>query len=144
MKVEKMVETFQCPGCVVGCDTKCGRYKDGGDDQIGHFCESHVIGTSLNLSIHIALGLPRGFNRSGPDERMEGTRNVMRIRLWPKGMPRRPADTFNRDVWAMVQDGFLFVRSYSPRIDLGTVHVVEGGSLKDAPSAIDVGGVEMD
>ncbi len=27
-----MVEKFQCPGCVAGSNTKCGRYKDGGDD----------------------------------------------------------------------------------------------------------------
>lgn len=139
-----MVERFQCPGCVVGSSTRCGRYKDGGSDEVGHFCESHVLGTSLNFTIHIALGLPVGFNRSGPDERMRETRNVMRIRLWPKGTQRDRADTFNRDVWALVKDGFLFVRSYSPRIDMGTVHVVEGGTLKDAPDAIDVGGVEMD
>lgn len=144
MKVEKMVEKFQCPGCVVGSNTRCGRYKDGGDDQDGHFCASHVVGTTLNFSIHIALGLPKGFNRSGPDENFAGSRNVMRIRLWPKGVRRTPADTFNRDVWAMVEDGFLFVRSYSPRIDVGTVHVVEGGTLKDASGALDVGGVEMD
>jgi len=68
----------------------------------------------------------------------------MCIRLWPKGTSRPAQNIFNRDVWARVTKGFLYIRTYAPRIDLGTVHVVEGGKLSDAPGALDIAGEEID
>jgi len=39
----------------------------------------------------------------------------------------------------MVKDGFLFVRTYSPRINHCSIDVIEAGDLDMVPEAIDVG-----
>lgn len=44
----------------------------------------------------------------------------------------------NVAVWAMEHEGALFVRTYSPRVDAGTVDVIPGGTLAMAPGAINV------
>lgn len=63
-----MVEQFQCPGCVVGRDTKCGSFDP--DVGYGFFCKGQVLGTALGSPNNkIALGLPKGFNKPGRDRR---------------------------------------------------------------------------
>lgn len=39
----------------------------------------------------------------------------------------------------MEQDGHLFVRTYSPRIDATFVDVIKGGTLALVPDAVNVG-----
>lgn len=137
----KMIEKFQCPGCVWGHDTQCERFVM---DDHGHSCTSHVNGTSIGLGplSSIALGLPKGFCKAGyvgpepnhPDARQ----NRMWIRLWAEG--EQPEwDKFNVPVWAMEKDDHLFVRTYLPRINVTAVDVVEQGTLGLVPNAIDVG-----
>ena len=78
---KKMIEEFQCPGCVAGGDIECGECKL--KDEHGYVCcGGHVLGTMLGLGNNIALGLPKGFNKPGIND--EGTRNknTMDIRLW--------------------------------------------------------------
>jgi hypothetical protein len=132
-----MIEQFQCPGCVCGSDTKCGKFKP--HEQYGATCQSHVLGTSILGVGHIALGLPKGFNRSGLDpSHPGGTSNTMNIRLWVKGTA--PVwDHFNVPVWALEKDGHLFVRTLSPRRNWSYVDVVEGGTLALVPDAINAG-----
>lgn len=78
----------------------------------------------------LALGLPKGFNRYGIGDKMS-------IRLFQKG--KKPAwNNLNVAVWAIVENGFLFVRTYSPRVNYCTIDVVEGGDLSMVPGAIDV------
>ena len=131
--VVPLVEQFQCPGCVCGSDTKCGRYQY---DPRELRCVSHVLGIHLGLGNRVALGLPKGFNKPG----WEGgeTRNKMDIRLFPKGETPK-WDNLNVPVWAMEQDGFLFVRTLAPRINFSWVDVIEGGTLSMTPNAINVG-----
>jgi hypothetical protein len=47
-------------------------------------------------------------------------------------------DKFNVPVWALVQEGVLFVRTYCPRTNQTFVDVIEGGTLSLVPQAIDV------
>lgn len=138
MNVEGMVELFQCPGCVIGGSTTCGKFKLKLCEEGGGFCESHVLGTMMTGAGHIALGLPKGFNRPGPDDSRQQTRNKMDIRLWTTGKAPR-WDLLNVPVWALENEGFLFVRTYLPRINCTFLDVVEGGRLAQAPAAIDVG-----
>jgi hypothetical protein len=75
----------------------------------------------------------------------------MTIRLWPKTetgeITHMDWDQFNVPVWAMEggksgdpdHAGFLFVRTYSPRVNRMAVDVIEGGTLELVPNAIDVG-----
>jgi len=146
--LQSMVEKFQCPGCLRGSDTSCGKYSL---DPDGFSCENHAIGTSmlsLNGLIKFALGLPKGFNRPGLEKNSDNVRhykNQMEIRFHDattdegKMKLRRWWNHLNVAVWAMEQDGYLFVRTFSPRINTTYVDVVKGGSRTDlVPDAINV------
>jgi hypothetical protein len=68
-KLKIAVESYQCPGCVVGGDTEC--YEK---CQYGVGCGKHVAGTTIFPNVgKIFLGMPKGFNRTGPfnDMRLE-------------------------------------------------------------------------
>lgn len=129
----EMVEEFQCPGCTCGGPKACDKFKLRSlpcPEDHGVWCESHSAGTFLMGFGRIALGLPKGFCRYGPSDKLD-------IRLYQKGT-KPEWDRLNVAVWAMVKDGFLFVRTYSPRVNKCSVDVVEGGDLGMVPGAIDV------
>lgn len=135
-KLVAMVEQFQCPGCVAGCDTQCGKFKP--NKEYGFTCQGHVVGTSMTGAGHIALGLPTGFNRTGLDPSHPiGTSNTMNVRMWVQGTHPH-WDHFNVPVWALEREGYLFVRTLMPRRNWSFVDVVEGGTLALVPQAIDV------
>lgn len=138
-----MVERFQCPGCVCGSDAACGKFNwDPGWQR----CTSHVLGTMIGLGNKVALGLPKGFNKPGFDisiaEPVAFSR--MLIRLWNDGtIPHW--DHLNVPVWAMESgDGYLFVRTFMPRVNMAYVDVIEGGTLAMVPNAIDVSKFESE
>ena len=133
---KSMISEFQCPGCTCGsapCE-KCESFKPGSvPEQGSFFCESWSAGTFMFPGGNIMLGLPKGFNKVGPIDK-EKHKNI--IRLWDKTKPEW--DHLNVAVWAVVKDGYLFVRTYCPRVNVTYVDVVKGG--KDIPAgAIDVG-----
>lgn len=131
--MEKLVEQFQCPGCVLGGDTKCGKYHYDGQCQR---CISHCCGTSLGLGNPIALGMPKGFDKPGFQENGQA-RYKIDIRLWKVGSYPK-WDHLNVPVWAMEKDGFLFVRTFAPRINCSWVDVIERGKFVLCPNAINV------
>ena len=137
IKQVEMVERFQCPGCVCGGNTECGSYRFTEEERR---CVGHVLGTMIGLGNSIALGLPKGFNKPGLDfsnpNRIRA-RNTIDVRFWAFG--EEPGwDHLNVPVWAMEQDGFLFVRTFAPRVNMSWVDVIEGGTLEMVPRAIDV------
>ena len=138
MDNKEFTEKFQCPGCTLGSDTKCGSYRTADN---WNSCRAHVLGTSLGIGNYFALGLPVGFNRPGMNEGKQGERTPrfqMDIRFWSNG-DKPEWDNFNVAVWAMEEDGFLFVRTYLPRRNIGFLDVIEGGTLALTPGAIDAG-----
>jgi len=146
MTPKEMIAEFQCPGCVCGINPdQCGSYKPDVvpiGKQTGHLCSAHVVGTSFMSAqgmMHIALGLPKGFNRPGPRDDRMGTRNQMVIRLWTKDQHPEIWNDCNVPVWALEKDGFLFVRTYMPRNNDTALDVIEGGTLALVPRALDVG-----
>lgn len=131
-KIIKLVERFQCPGCVCGCGIDCGKYKY---DYRELRCVAHVLGTYMNGAL-IALGMPKGFNRAGWDASGK-QRNKIDIRLFLED--QRPEwDNLNVPVWAIEQDGFLFVRTFAPRVNITWVDIIEKGKLSICPNAINV------
>jgi hypothetical protein len=135
-EARRMIEEFICPGCV-NSPGDCYEPLDGAN-VYGYGCARHVLGT-FSFAGHFALGLPKGFNRPGSDDSGK-TRHRMLVRLWPASEGRKPDwDHLNMPVWAMEKDGFLFVRTYMPRINQGAVDVIEGGTLDLVPGTIDVG-----
>lgn len=146
--VIKFVERFQCPGCVVGMNTQCGKYMLHGEDGSVR-CTGHVLGTFYFGSGSIALGLPKGFCRAGfefnSNPQTDTHRNQMCIRLWKTDSSPK-WNHFNVPVWALEgkhssdpkHHGFLFVRTFMPRVNATVVDVIEGGTLNMVPQAVDV------
>lgn len=135
MSKEELIEKFQCPGCTLGSDRKCGAFRP--DSSFGLTCLSHVPGTALlglgNGITTLALGLPKGFDRLPALRSYTGY-----IRIWEKGTD--PGwNRFNVAVWAMEEDGYLFVRTLSPRTAKLNLDIIEGGTLALVPHAINVG-----
>lgn len=134
----KLIEEFQCPGCVCGHKPdSCERFKL----EICKYvrCTNHISGTrAFPGGINFCLGLPKGFNRCGFDTHNEEWANNMLIRIWEGGS--HPVwDKFNVPVWAMEEKGFLFVRTYMPRMNRGMTDVIEDGKIKElCPNIIDV------
>ncbi len=135
-----LIEEFQCPGCVCGSDTSCGIFEIANENS--NRCGGHVLGTMMGLGNSVALGLPSGFNKPGiaydnSSKESLGARNTMDIRFWLKG--NHPDwDDLNLPVLALEKDGFLFVRTFAPRINVCWVDVIQAGELKLVPNALDV------
>lgn len=137
---KKMVEKFLCPGCVSGSSTKCGSFRP--SEGYGAGCKSHVLGTTVMGAGNMAIGLPKGFNKpgpmnAGPDTDKMRHSNTMEIRLWKRGTAPE-WNNLNVAVWALVEDGHLFVRTLAPRVGRLYVDVIEGGTMAMVPHAIDV------
>lgn len=78
----------------------------------------------------------QGYGR--PPER----RNLLELHLYETGSTPIWMDSdkarLNVPVWAMVEDGYLFVRVFRPRVNSTCVVVVQDGSLEMCPNAINV------
>lgn len=131
---KEMIEEFQCPGCVAGMDVKCGAFKLQVD--YGFTCLGNVPGTTKMPGGTFALGLPKGFDKIG-DARGKTTKEPY-IRLWGRGT-KPEWDKLNVAVWGLEKDGYLFVRTWSPRINKTYVDVISGGTMAMVPGAINVG-----
>lgn len=129
-----LIEKFQCPGCVSGSDTDCGSFRRNGTPGAGISCDAHVAGTTVFPGGTFYLGLPKGFCKVGP----LAAGHTNNIRLWMPGT-HPDWDNCNVAVWAMEVDGFLFVRTFLPRLNLSYIDVIEGGERAVlAPNALDV------
>lgn len=124
-----MINEFICPGCVNGSDTKCGRFikTDIGDG--GSTCHNHHPGTMMFPGGTMMLGLPTGFNKV--------RENKIVVRVYEE-VPVDKWNHLNIAVWAMEKDGYLFVRTFCPRIATSYIDVIKGGTLALVPQALDV------
>ncbi len=116
MEIEKMVQEYQCPGCVSGPYPKC--YKKDSDSSA---CEKHCSGTTFSHIGRIFLGMPKGFNRLG---------SCKTIRILIFDSPGKLYDKFNIPVWKHLdKHGNTLVRGLSPRINWPWIHVFSGNFL---------------
>ena len=139
-KLKVLVEKFQCPGCVTGSDTTCGEFAPV-PCATGGACRSHVPGTIVMGVGTIYSGMPKGFNRVGVRETYKPadmTRDYIPLMFYTKDEKPRWHETFYKPIWALVKDGFLFVRTFEPRIGRACIAVIKGGTLQDAPGAQNV------
>lgn len=128
-KEMEMTEKFLCPGCVLGSGTECGHYKPRADNPPAGGCSAHRAGTFVMPGGKMALGLPKGFNKTG---------NISETNIYLYGAGTKPEwDFLNIPVWAWEgtgeDAGYLFVRCYSPRVNYGSVEIIEGGKMSDCP-----------
>lgn len=152
--MKDMIEKFLCPGCIQGSAGHCDKYELEGMPQSGHYCGNWCAGTIMSGVGSIVLGLPKGFNRLGSmyfakhSAAEEGQKTAI-VRLFERDeydqMINEPSDCevpsshLNVPVWAMEDDGYLFVRTFAPRIGWHWIDVVKGGTLDMVPTALNVG-----
>jgi len=117
---QKIIEHYQCPGCVCGSDTTC--YKQGSYLE----CEKHVAGTRIYPNVgRILLGMPVGFNRYGSDENME-------LYIFPSMDSGWGFDKLNVPVWKYFdkKTDCTIVRGMSPRINTTWIHIFIENCIK--------------
>jgi len=143
---KEMIEKFQCPGCTYGGDTKCEAFEfDSNDDGFGYRCVKHSAGTYILGIDKIALGLPKGFNHIGIVRDFCNISEESNIRSTNIRLFTNPKETIglydrlNLPVWAMEKDGYLFIRSFSPRINYTFVDIIKNGKFNEiCPNAVNV------
>jgi hypothetical protein len=133
----EMINDFMCPGCIHGVNTSdCSKFE--GFSEYGfNICKNWCPSTFMGWVGRIALGLPKGFCRTGMVEFHDKPFVYMRLYEKPEDLPGY--DKFNVPVWAMEKENFLFVRCYSPRNNWLFVDVIKDGKLEHAPGAINAG-----
>jgi hypothetical protein len=121
---KNMIKEFQCAGCVAGSNTECGSFKEHVGSSSGFRCVNHCAGTMIGMVGLIYLGLPKGFCRVGKDQK------CCEVWLYEKNN----FDFFNfctLPIWAMEEDGYLFIRCYMPRVNMATVQVIKDGKFDE-------------
>jgi len=139
----KMIEDIQCPGCIHGTNPETCKSFEFHNERDFFVCKNWRPSTFMGGVGRLALGLPRGFCRTGMVE--FGDTQFTYIRLHETSSVEY--DKFNIPVWAMEKDGYLYVRCYSPRCNWLFVDVVKDGKLEQASfkdgdyehKAVDVG-----
>lgn len=111
-KLQIAVENYQCAGCVNGSFPEC--YKK---HAWGSGCDNHAAGTYLSGIGKIFLGLPKGFNRLGPNAQT-------RVVIYEK-FEDDLYDQWNIPTWKFLDEhGNTLVRVLSPRTNFSAVHVI--------------------
>jgi len=116
-KVNKLIEKYQCPGCVCGSNTRCGKFIK--DDGYGECCISHVPGTSICFCGSFYLGLPKGMNKVG-----DFNNSYSRFRIWREGT-KPEWDAFNIPVWVKQDGSNLIVKTVLPRTMRIFIDIIE-------------------
>lgn len=132
-KIKEAIQRYQCPGCINGFDTNCGKYVK---YDWSESCGKHHPATSIGLSIKIFLGMPKGFNRTGVGMGDENRLHLDIFESWEKlGEMWGAYDKFNIPVWKHLnkREGHTFVRGLSPRNNTPFLHVI----LEDCMDKID-------
>lgn len=116
-KVE-MIEKYQCPGCVLGSDTKCGSYfLQQYGDQFN--CLYHEAGTMIGFHMKTLLGMPKGFNKFNADAKPD---------LWffeNKSWGDDASSISDFPVWKAKHDGRTFLRVVQPIVGCVQTHVID-------------------
>lgn len=120
-KTQKIIEIYQCPGCVCGSDTTC--YKQGAYLE----CEKHVAGTNVFPGIgRILSGMPTGFNRYGQYKDME-------LCIFSYLKDGWGYDKYNIPAWKYFdkKTGCTIVRGMSPRTNATWIHIFIENCIQD-------------
>lgn len=130
---KKMVEKFQCPGCMLGSDTECGSFYIDSKDLRGFACGAHVPGTSILGGPKILLGMPKPFCY----EQGSGTNLLVLIDKEGGQEWLKSSDAQNIPVWKMHSQGYTLVRIARPTSMRYTTLVVDG-EVEVPPPAVEV------
>lgn len=140
-----MIKGFQCPGCVGDCEPE--------ELEIGissFRCQKHCPGSMLynGAGMHkLWLGLPKGFNRVPRGQEKLDVWLYESLDKWDEDRFNSRLDKLNKmqilniPVWQYEKDGYLFVKSFSPRTGYIVVAVIKGATVSDFPDSINIDGI---
>lgn len=113
-KTKKVIESYQCTGCINGYDISC--FKENESGGIG--CGKHIAGTMMSGVGSFFLGMPKGFNRIGENAKLKP--NIYK----DFDSSEWEYDMWNIPVWKhLSNEGHTFVRGISPRINKPFIHI---------------------
>jgi len=120
--IKALIETYQCPGCVCGCDITCFV-----PCTTGIGCGKHCAGTTIFPVVgKIYLGLPTGFNRIGNTNKF----SLYIFSEYPA--PNWKYDKFNIPCWKHLdENGNTIVRGLQPRLNNPFLHIYLGNYIKE-------------
>lgn len=120
-KLKEAIENYQCSGCIVGCDVGC--YKKHIHSLA---CGAHLPGTIIPGIGKIFLGLPKGFNRLGPNDKTT-------IRIFESY--NNDYNIWNVPAWKYLDksSGNTLVRLFQPRLNTSYIDIF----LEDCIDKID-------
>jgi hypothetical protein len=119
MNIIEAIEEYQCPGCVDGCKPVLREAC-----ELGVGCQKHSPGTRGSAIGLLFLGMPKGFNRLGPKDRMT-------LQIYESYEQKMQCygdyNIYNVPCWKHLdQHGNTLVRGLSPRINMPFLHVILG------------------
>ncbi len=122
-EIKKVIENYQCPGCVCGSDIGCFESSDNLE------CGKHVAGTTIFPAVgRIYLGMPTGFNRVSENMKI----NIFQSPAKGWGFGQYGYGKYNVAVWKYLDEhGNTIVRGLSPRINSLFLHVFIGDHMDD-------------
>ena len=113
-KLKKVIENYQCSGCINGFDISCFEENESG----GIGCGKHMAGTMMVGIGSFFLGMPKGFNRVGESVNLKP--NIYK----DFDSSEWKYDMWNIPVWKhLSKKGHTFVRGVSPRINKPFIHI---------------------
>lgn len=139
---KEMIKEFQCPGCVNDCDPEELEF-----ESSGFKCKKHCPGTAMANQASLSkiwLGLPKGFNRVPFGQNELDVLLYDSLEKWDEYDRHKRLDKdermykLNVPVWQYEKDGYLFVKSFSPRAGYIVVDVIKGATSWDFPHTINI------
>lgn len=121
-EIEEAIKEYQCAGCISGPYPSCFEK----DDDAGVGCNKHHSGSTIMPDVgKIFLGMPKGFNRLGPQKDMQ----VLIFKDQEQQEKQWKYDKLNTPIWKYQNDKkHIFIRGYIPRLNMGFVHVILKGN----------------
>jgi len=116
-EIEKIIEEYQCAGCVGGKDPSCYEKGEGVE------CKKHAAGTVIQSIGRVFLGMPRGFNRLGLCDKTK-------ILIFEEFEDGWGYHKFNVPVWKHLDNnGNTLVRGICPRTNDAWIHIFIGDHI---------------
>lgn len=139
MNMIAAVNEYNCPGCMHGPKAETCPSANVGVSG----CANHAAATMMFPGGTIALGLPKGFNRFGPNK----DRKIEIFESYDAMIAHYPnfKTVFSVPVWKHLDEhGNTIVRYFSPRVNVGWSCVILGNCLAALPTALEITAEQID
>jgi len=130
--IKDAILEYQCFGCLHGSNIDCGECVK---SNIGVGCQSHTPATLDSMMRNFYLGMPKGFNKIGPQ-------NEYYLNIFENDTQQRqhfPYNWLNVPVWKYKNNkGHIFVKGLSPRINMPFLHIILEGNIDNIDNCIEI------